>query len=183
MKAANATVTVTLMPASASSSLMVSSDTRDQQPIGRGDPHSMRSSVTREDSRSDRPRQPAHVLQRMTANVRRCHSSESMRREEVPGRCSLRPHRSRFATLTNETRIILGSTIGTVLTTATGLAVLITTLFVNLGSRIEALREDMREDYQRLDDRMLTVEQGFAKIDQRLATLERAVIPAAEPAE
>ena len=41
----------------------------------------------------------------------------------------------------------------------------------------------MREDYQRLDDRMRTVEQGFAKIDQRLATLERVVIPAAEPAE
>ena len=89
------------------------------------------------------------------------------------------PARSRFATVTNETKIILGSTIGTVLTTAIGLAVLITTLFVNLGSRIEALRED----YQRLDDRMRAVEQGFAKIDQRLATLERAVIPAAEPAE
>ena len=85
------------------------------------------------------------------------------------------PARSRFDTVTNETKIILGSTIGTVLTTAIGLAVLITTLFVNLGSRIEALREDMREDYQRLDDRMRTVEQGFAKIDQRLATLERAV--------
>ena len=85
--------------------------------------------------------------------------------------------------MTNETKIILGSTIGTILTTAIGVAVLITTLFVNLGSRIEALRKDMREDYQRLDDRMRTVEQGFAKIDQRLATLERAVIPAAEPAE
>jgi hypothetical protein len=30
---------------------------------------------------------------------------------------------------------------------------------------------------------MRTMEQGFAKIDQRLATLERVVIPAAEPAE
>ena len=98
-------------------------------------------------------------------------------------RAAVADARSRFDTVTNETKIILGSTIGTVLTTAIGLAVLITTLFVNLGSRIEALREDMREDYQRLDDRMRTVEQGFAKIDQRLATLERAVIPAAEPAE
>ena len=85
--------------------------------------------------------------------------------------------------MTNETRIILGSTIGTILTTAIGLAVLITTLFVNLGSRIEELREDMRENYPRLDDWMRTVEQGFAKIDQRLATLERVVIPTAEPAE
>ena len=92
--------------------------------------------------------------------------------------------------MTHETKIILGSTIGTILATGIGLAVLITTLFLNLGgridtvdSRIDGLREDMREDYQRLDDRMRTVEQGFAKIDQRLATLERAVIPAAEPAE
>ena len=78
-------------------------------------------------------------------------------------RAAVADARSRFDTVTNETKIILGSTIGTVLTTAIGLAVLITTLFVNLGSRIEALREDMREDYQRLDDRMRTVEQGFAK--------------------
>ena len=103
--------------------------------------------------------------------------------------------------MTNEAKIILGSTIGTILATAIGLAVLITTLFLNLGGRIdtvdnrieglrddmregiEGLRDDMREDYQRLDDRMRTVEDGFAKIDQRLATLERAVIPAAEPAE
>ena len=92
--------------------------------------------------------------------------------------------------MTNEAKIILGSTIGTILATAIGLAVLVTTLFLNLGgridtvdNRIEGLRDDMREDYQRLDDRMRTVEDGFAKIDQRLATLERAVIPAAEPAE
>ena len=85
--------------------------------------------------------------------------------------------------MTYETKIVLGSTIGTILTTAIGLAVLITTLLVNLGTRIDGLRADMREDYQRLDDRMRTVEQGFAKIDQRLATLERVVIPGAEPAE
>ena len=95
--------------------------------------------------------------------------------------------------MTHETKIILGSTIVTILTTAIGLAVLITTLFLNLGgridtvetrleSRIEGLRTDMREDYQRLDDRMRTIEQGFAKIDQRLVTLERVLIPTPEPA-
>ena len=47
---------------------------------------------------------------------------------------------------TNETKIILGATIGTILTTAIRLAVLITTLLVNLGIRIEGLRADMRED-------------------------------------
>lgn len=39
----------------------------------------------------------------------------------------------------------------------------------------------MRESHHRLDGRMRTIEQGFARIDQRLDTLERAVIPSAEP--
>jgi hypothetical protein len=37
--------------------------------------------------------------------------------------------------------------------------------------------------YHRLDERMRTVEERFARIDQRLDTLERAVIPSAEPPE
>ena len=41
---------------------------------------------------------------------------------------------------------LLGAAIGTILTTAIRLAVLITTLLVNLGIRIEGLRADMRED-------------------------------------
>ncbi len=41
----------------------------------------------------------------------------------------------------------------------------------------------MRENHHRLDERMRTVEQGFARIDQRLDTLERAVIPSADPPE
>ena len=92
--------------------------------------------------------------------------------------------------MTSETKVILVSTIGTILTTAIGLALLITTLFGDLGARIaelggrvDALRSDVREDYDRLDERMRAVEQNLAKVNQRLATLERAVIPAAEPAE
>ena len=41
----------------------------------------------------------------------------------------------------------------------------------------------MLENYHRLDARMRTIEQGFARIDQRLDTLERAIIPSAEPAQ
>ena len=77
------------------------------------------------------------------------------------------------------------------------MAVVTTTLVLNLNNRIDDLRTDLggridrldgRMDrldnrMQQLDERMRTVEVGFAKIDQRLATLERAVIPAAEPAE
>ena len=53
----------------------------------------------------------------------------------------------------------------------------------DLSGRIERLRSEMLENYHRLDERMRSVEQGFARIDQRLDTLERAVIPAAEPAQ
>lgn len=56
-------------------------------------------------------------------------------------------------------------------------------LRTELGGRIDGLRDEMLENYHRLDTRMRTIEQGFARIDQRLDTLERAVIPSAEPAQ
>ncbi len=52
-----------------------------------------------------------------------------------------------------------------------------------LTGRIDRLRDEMLENYHRLDGRMRTIEQGFARIDQRLDTLERAIIPSAEPAQ
>lgn len=52
-----------------------------------------------------------------------------------------------------------------------------------LNGRMDRLRDEMLENYHRLDGRMRTIEQGFARIDQRLDTLERAIIPSAEPAE
>ena len=52
-----------------------------------------------------------------------------------------------------------------------------------LNGRMDRLRDEMLENYHRLDARMRTIEQGFARIDQRLDTLERAIIPSAEPAQ
>ena len=46
---------------------------------------------------------------------------------------------------------------------------------INLSAQIDVLRDDMRG----LDGRLRAVEVAFGKVDQRLATLERAVIPAA----
>ena len=46
---------------------------------------------------------------------------------------------------------------------------------INLTAQIDVLRDDMRG----LDGRLRAVEAAFGKVDQRLATLERAVIPAA----
>ena len=56
-------------------------------------------------------------------------------------------------------------------------------LDTELNDRIDRLRDEMLENYHRLDGRMRTIEQGFARIDQRLDTLERAIIPSAEPAQ
>lgn len=52
-----------------------------------------------------------------------------------------------------------------------------------LGERIDRLDTAMKENYHRLDDRMRRVEEGFARVDPRLDTLERAIIPSADPAE
>ena len=48
---------------------------------------------------------------------------------------------------------------------------------------MDHLRDEMLENYHSLDTRMRTIEQGFTRIDQRLDTLERAIIPSAEPAQ
>ena len=56
-------------------------------------------------------------------------------------------------------------------------------LRTELGGRIDRLRDEMLENSHRLDERMRAIEQAFARIDQRLDMLERAVIPSAEPAE
>ena len=47
---------------------------------------------------------------------------------------------------------------------------------------VEQMREHRREirvDLQRFDDRLRAVETEFSKIDQRLLTLERVILPAA----
>ena len=48
------------------------------------------------------------------------------------------------------------------------------------GEEIRATRTELREEIRALNTRVRTVETGFARIDQRLETLEHAVIPAAE---
>ena len=56
-------------------------------------------------------------------------------------------------------------------------------LRTELVGRMGRLRDEMLDNYHLLDARMRTIEQGFARIDQRLDTLERAIIPSAEPAQ
>ncbi|MDE0456086.1 MAG: hypothetical protein OXI15_02225 [Chromatiales bacterium] len=50
-----------------------------------------------------------------------------------------------------------------------------------LREEIHSTRTELREEIRALDGRVRTVETGFARVDQRLAIIERAVIPPAEP--
>ena len=54
-------------------------------------------------------------------------------------------------------------------------------LRTELIGRSDRLRDEMLESYRRVDAGMRTIKQGFARIDQRLDTLKRAIIPSAEP--
>ncbi len=47
-----------------------------------------------------------------------------------------------------------------------------------LRAEIADLRAEVRADLRRLDDRLRAVEIAFGKVDQRLLTLERVLLPA-----
>ena len=50
------------------------------------------------------------------------------------------------------------------------------------NGRIDELRNDMREDHREFNTRLRNVEIEFGKVEQRLETLERAVLPQAPAA-
>lgn len=55
----------------------------------------------------------------------------------------------------------------------------VTVLSAQLAVQISGVRTDIR----RLDDRLRAVEVAFAKVDQRLSTLERLHLPTPGPAD
>ncbi len=50
------------------------------------------------------------------------------------------------------------------------------------NGRIDEFRNDMREDHREFNTRLRNVEIEFGKVEQRLETLERAVLPQAPAA-
>ena len=117
------------------------------------------------------------------------------------------PLRDRVPRVSSDTKAV----IGTILGTGVGLTVIITTLLgsqisgvhAELGTEIrsvrselhdeigtlrsemraeiQAVRDEMRENHNRLDERLRAVETGLVAVNQRLDTLERAIIPSAAP--
>ena len=62
-----------------------------------------------------------------------------------------------------------------------GLHTEIAGLRADVTGEIADLRAEVRADMRRLDDRLRAVEIAFGKVDQRLLTLERVLIPAPGP--
>lgn len=82
--------------------------------------------------------------------------------------------------MSTDTKAIIGTIIGTGLV----LAGLLSTQIVGVNTRIDdlrvdlrELRADMREDHARFDTRLDAVEVELGKVDQRLLTIERVVLP------
>ena len=78
----------------------------------------------------------------------------------------------------------------TIVGTGVGVAVLLTgvmfALIGGLNARIADVRDDIRQlraDHVRFDERLRNVEIAFGKVDQRLLTIERVVLPGPDAGE
>ena len=77
--------------------------------------------------------------------------------------------------MSSDTKWIIGTVIGAVVA-MTGVVVSVMVIVIGgVDTRIDRLETDVRS----LDDRLHGVEIAFGKVDQRLETLERAILPSA----
>lgn len=91
--------------------------------------------------------------------------------------------------MNNGTKWIVGTGIA-IITTIVGSAVAVVAVVVTLAGDIRADLRDVRADLRdvrasvdSLDARLRAVEVGFGKVDQRLLTIERVVLPPSPPGE
>ncbi len=64
-----------------------------------------------------------------------------------------------------------------------GLLVVIGGLLLAQNAGLRADIAELRTDFRRLDDRVRAVEIALGKVEQRLETLERIMLPTADPAD
>ena len=86
----------------------------------------------------------------------------------------------------SETRALILTIIGTGLAGLTIVVTVLAMLIAGVNTRIDDLRDDLRDEVQgidgrlrAIDDRLCAVELGFGKVEQRLETIERAILPSA----
>ena len=86
--------------------------------------------------------------------------------------------------LMTDTRALILTIIGTGLAGLTIVVTVLSMLIAGVNTRIDDLRGDVRSMDGRLravDDRLRAVEVGFGKVEQRLETIERTILPSASP--
>ena len=82
----------------------------------------------------------------------------------------------------SDTRALILTIIGTGLAGLTIVVTVLAMLIAGVNARIDDLRDEMRSMDGRLravDDRLRAVEVGFGQVEQRLETIERAILPSA----
>ena len=80
--------------------------------------------------------------------------------------------------MSGDTRMLLVTVVASVV----GSAVAVIAVVLTLGGGVRADLRAVHERLDRLDDRLGAVEIAFGKVDQRLLTIERIVLPAPDPA-
>ena len=79
--------------------------------------------------------------------------------------------------MSTDTKWIIGTVVGSVVA-MTGVVVSVMAILIgSVNARIDRLEADVRG----MDDRLRAVEIAFGQVNQRLETLERAILPAASP--
>ena len=84
--------------------------------------------------------------------------------------------------MSTDTKWIIGTIVPAILVVAGLLSAQISGVDASLNARIDDMNgrlERLETDVRSMDDRLRAVEIAFGKVDQRLATLERALLPAA----
>ena len=86
--------------------------------------------------------------------------------------------------MSTDTKAVIGTIVGTGLVVAGLLSAQISSGNANLNTRIDDLStslngriDDLRDDVRGIDARLRAVEVALGKVDQRLLTIERTVLP------
>ena len=79
----------------------------------------------------------------------------------------------------SDTRALVLTIVGTGLAVVTIVVAVLSMSIAGVNTRIDDLRDDVRS----MDERLRAVEVGFGKVEQRLDTIERAILPRVQPAD
>ena len=86
----------------------------------------------------------------------------------------------------SDTRALVLAIIGTGLAVVTIVVTVLSMQIAGVNTRIDDIRADIRDlraDHVRFEERLDSVEVAFGKVEQRLDTLERVLLPSREPVD